>query len=87
MRLKCFFWCVVHTHITPVMNEKTLFIKGLSLEVTNCFSIKPSALEEKFSFFYFFILNRQRKRKRAENDRPPHRVKGAFCLFVCVFFG
>ena len=79
-----FFWCVVHTHITPVMNKQTLF-KGLSLEVSNCFSIKPSVLEENFSFFFFFFFpNGQRKRKRAEKDRPPLRIKGAF-LFVCLF--
>ena len=67
------------------MNEQTLF-KGLSLEVSNCFNIKQSALEEKFPLFiYLFFSNRQQKRKRAEKDRPHHLVKGAFCLFLCLF--
>ena len=42
---------------------------------------------KKFPFFiYSFFSNRQRKRKRAEKDRPRHGVKGAFCLFVCLCF-
>ena len=44
-------------------------------------------LQRKSFLFYLFIFsNRPTKKeiKRAE-DRPVHRVKGAFCLFV--FFG
>ena len=36
------------------MNEQTLF-KGLSLEVSNCFKYKPSALEEKCPLFIYFF--------------------------------
>ena len=37
-----FFWCVVHTHITPVMNEQTLFKKSILIGCLNLLPIHVS---------------------------------------------
>ena len=64
------------------MNEQTLF-KGLSLEVSNCFNIKPSALEEKFPLFiYFFLIVNKRGKELKKTDR----IISLRGRFVCLFF-
>ena len=70
------------------MNEQTLF-KGLSLEVSNCFNIKQSALEEKFPLFiYFFFLIVNKKGKELKKTDRIISLRGRFvCFFVCLFFG
>ena len=67
-----FFWCVVHISHRQRTNKL-------------CFNIKPSALEENFTFFYcnfFPIVIENGEELKTETDRLI-ALRGRFvCLFV-----